>query len=78
MAVNAASINPNEGKGKITPQQRQKLKHFVKELENFKGRHTELVTVYVPQGYDLNGVINNFNKSKEQPQILKAKVLEIM
>jgi peptide chain release factor subunit 1 len=73
MAVNAASINPNEGKGKITPQQRQKLKHFVKEIENFKGRHTELVTVYVPQGYDLNGVINQLQQEQGTATNIKSK-----
>jgi len=62
-----------EGKGKILPQQRQKLKHFVKELENFKGRHTELVTVYVPQGYDLNGVINQLQQEQGTATNIKSK-----
>jgi peptide chain release factor subunit 1 len=66
-------INAKEGKGKITPQQRQKLKHFVKELENFKGRHTELVTVYVPQGYDLNGVINQLQQEQGTATNIKSK-----
>jgi peptide chain release factor subunit 1 len=66
-------INPNEGKGKMTPQQRQKLKHFVKELDNFKGRHTELVSVYVPQGYDLNGVINHLQQEQGTATNIKSK-----
>ena len=36
----------------------QKLKKFIKELEAIKGRHTELVSVYVPQGYDLMNFFN--------------------
>ena len=32
---------------------KRELKKFIKGLENIRGRHTELVTVYVPAGYDL-------------------------
>ncbi len=37
----------------VNPTQRFKLKKIIKELGRYKGRHTELVSVYVPQGYDL-------------------------
>ncbi|MBW3020173.1 peptide chain release factor aRF-1 [Candidatus Woesearchaeota archaeon] len=40
----------------MTSQQRHKLKKFVKDLESFRGRHTELVSVYIPAGYDINKV----------------------
>ena len=32
---------------------------FIKQLEDVKGRHTELVSVYIPAGYDLNKIINH-------------------
>jgi peptide chain release factor subunit 1 len=67
------SINPNEGKGKISMQQRQRLKHFVHELENFKGRHTELVSVYVPQGYELNAIINHLQQEQGTASNIKSK-----
>jgi peptide chain release factor subunit 1 len=38
----------------ITEMERYHLKKFVKELEKHRGRHTELVSVYIPAGYDLN------------------------
>src|SRR3989344_3695514 len=41
---------------KLDAKQRHALKKFIKELEPHRGRHTELVTVYVPTGYDLNKV----------------------
>lgn len=41
----------------ISTIQKFELKKFIKELSRYKGRHTELVSVYVPQGYDLNKVI---------------------
>lgn len=39
--------------------QNQKLRKFIRTLENVRGRHTELVSVYVPAGYDLNKIINH-------------------
>ena len=36
---------------------RQKLRKFLKELEGVRGRHTELVSVYVPAGYDIIKII---------------------
>ncbi len=48
----------------ITSRQRKELKKFVTELENYRGRHTELVSVYVPAGYDLNKI--NQHLSQEQ------------
>jgi len=41
----------------LTYKQRFEIKKFVKELERYRGRHTELVSVYVPAGYDLNKVV---------------------
>ncbi|MFH1054987.1 MAG: peptide chain release factor aRF-1 [Candidatus Altiarchaeota archaeon] len=35
-----------------------KLKKLMRELENVTGRHTELISVYVPAGYNLVNVIN--------------------
>lgn len=68
-----ANINPNEEKGKISMQQRQKLKHFVKELEAFRGRHTEFVSVYVPQGYDMNAIINHLQQEQGTATNIKSK-----
>ena len=41
----------------LTEKQRHDLKKFLKELEFHKGRHTELVSVYIPQGYDMIKII---------------------
>lgn len=37
----------------INEEQKMKLEDFIEELENYKGRHTELVTIYVPAGYNI-------------------------
>jgi peptide chain release factor subunit 1 len=41
---------------KLTSAQRFKLKTLIKELKQYKGRHTEFVTIYIPQGYDINKI----------------------
>ena len=43
----------------MNTKQKFQIKKLVKELESIRGRHTELVTVYIPAGYDLNKIINH-------------------
>ncbi len=42
----------------------RKFKKFIQELENIKGRHTELVSVYIPVGYDLNKIIGHLQQEQ--------------
>ncbi|MBW2989165.1 peptide chain release factor aRF-1 [Candidatus Woesearchaeota archaeon] len=46
----------------ITGQQKHKLKKFIKDLSRYRGRHTELVSVYIPQGYDINKIIQHLSQ----------------
>jgi len=48
----------------LSTKQKYELRKFVKNLEQFRGRHTELVSVYIPSGYDLNKI--NSHLSQEQ------------
>ena len=41
-----------------------KLKKFVSNLAAIRGRHTELVSVYIPSGYDLNKIINHLQQEQ--------------
>ena len=43
----------------LTSKQRRELLKFIKNLERYRGRHTELVSVYIPSGYDMNKIINH-------------------
>ncbi|MCM2325810.1 MAG: peptide chain release factor aRF-1 [Candidatus Woesearchaeota archaeon] len=43
----------------LTSIQRRTLLKFIKQLEPVRGRHTELVSVYIPAGYDLNKIIQH-------------------
>lgn len=63
----------DDAQKKISMQQRQKLKHFVKELDPVRGRHTELVSVYVPAGYDMNAIINHLQQEQGTATNIKSK-----
>ncbi|MBI4454104.1 helix-turn-helix domain-containing protein [Candidatus Woesearchaeota archaeon] len=56
----------------VTAIQRHKLKKFVKELEPFRGRHTELVTVYVPAEYDMVKIINHLAEEQGTASNIKS------
>jgi len=56
----------------INSAQKFKLKKFIKELEVYKGRHTELVSVYISQDYDLNKVINHLLQEQGTASNIKS------
>ena len=43
----------------IDKKQRRELLKFIKKLDHVRGRHTELVSVYVPAGYELVKIIQH-------------------
>ena len=57
----------------MTPKVRYKLRKFIDELESYRGRHTELVSVYVPAGYDLNKIINHLFQEQGTAANIKDK-----
>lgn len=57
----------------ITEKQRFHLRKFIKDLETHRGRHTELVSVYIPQGYDLNAIINHLQQEQGTASNIKSK-----
>jgi len=58
---------------KLTATERFHLKHFLKELERHHGRHTELVSVYVPAGYQLDAIINHLQQEQGTATNIKSK-----
>src|SRR3989344_3510586 len=56
----------------LTERQRHLLKKFVKELSQYKGRHTELVSVYIPQDYDMNKIINHLYQEQDTASNIKS------
>jgi len=52
--------------------QRQKLKRIIQELASYRGRHTELVSVYIPAGYDLNKIIGHLQQEQGTAENIKS------
>ena len=48
----------------LSTKEKQKLRKFIIELESIRGRHTELVSVYIPADYDLNKIINHLQQEQ--------------
>jgi len=51
---------------------KDELAEIVEELESYKGRHTELITVYVPAGYDVNSVQRQLEAEKSTAKNIKS------
>jgi len=55
--------------------QRKKLqlKKLLKELEGFRARHTELITVYIPSGYSVVSIIQQLSQEQGTAENIKSK-----
>jgi peptide chain release factor subunit 1 len=51
------------------------LKKLIANLEKIKGRHTELVTVYIPAGFNLNKVVEQIRNEQSTAQNIKSKTV---
>ncbi len=56
----------------LTEKQKHDLKKFIQELESHRGRHTELVSVYIPQGYDLVKIIQHIQQEQGTAMNIKS------
>ncbi len=63
----------NEPFKKITAKERYHIKHMLKELESVRGRHTELITVYIPSGYEITAKINQLQQEQGTATNIKSK-----
>lgn len=52
---------------------RYELEEFVSELSKYKGRHTELITVYAPAGYALLNIAKQLEQEKSTAMNIKSK-----
>lgn len=51
---------------------RYKLKKLMKELRTVKGNHTELVSVYIPMGYELSKIVNHLQQEQGTATNIKS------
>ncbi len=56
--------------------ERIELENKLEELESQRARHTELITVYVPAGYDLNNVSKQLEQEKSTASNIKSKTTQ--
>jgi len=56
----------------ITATERFHIKKLIKELEKYRGRHTELVTVYVPAGYEMVKIIQHIAQEQGTASNIKS------
>jgi peptide chain release factor subunit 1 len=56
----------------LNAQDKFKVKKFVEELANYRARHTEFVTVYIPIGYSMDKIIQHLNQEKGTATNIKS------
>jgi peptide chain release factor subunit 1 len=59
--------------GKMDEKEKRKMKKLVKELSKLRGRHTELVSVYIPAGYSITDVIGQLKNEQGTASNIKSK-----
>lgn len=57
----------------MNTKEKHKLRRFVMDLEKIRGRHTELVTVYIPAGYDIIKIIHHLLQEQGTADNIKDK-----
>lgn len=57
----------------ITDKQKQELEELVETLESIRGRHTELVSVLIPTGQNINTVTRQLEAEKSTANNIKSK-----
>lgn len=56
----------------VTAKDRLHIKKFVKELKDYRGRHTELVSVYIPADYDMIKIIGHLSQEQGTASNIKS------
>ncbi len=65
-------INPSLFSMGMNSKQQFELKKFIKELNSHSAAHTELITVYIPAGYDINKIINHLAQEQGTASNIKS------
>ncbi len=52
--------------------QKHDLKKVINELDSHKALHTELISVYIPAGYDMNKIINHLSQEQGTASNIKS------
>src|SRR3989344_6105970 len=52
--------------------EKRHLKKLIRQLSEYRGRHTELVSVYIPQDYDMNKIISHLFQEQGTASNIKS------
>ena len=58
----------------LNAKQKFELQRTVKDLARYRGRHTELVSVYVPSGYEMTKIINHLAQEQGTASNIKSAI----
>ena len=61
----------------LDTKQQYKLRKFVNELKQYRGRHTEFVSVYIPAGYDIIKIIQHLAQEQGTASNIKDKTTRL-
>lgn len=53
--------------------EKYQLKKIINELKGVQGRHTELISVYIPKGFDINNIIGQISNEQGTASNIKSK-----
>ncbi|MDD5192211.1 MAG: LAGLIDADG family homing endonuclease [Candidatus Nanoarchaeia archaeon] len=56
----------------LSEAEKLRLEEFVEEMKSHRARHTELITVYVPKGYDINFITKQLESEKSTAANIKS------
>jgi peptide chain release factor subunit 1 len=59
----------------MVEEQIYKLRKLIEELEKMKGRHTELVSVYIPKGFNIQEIVNMLRQEYTLTENVKNKTV---
>lgn len=61
----------------LNTKQQYQIRKFVNELKQYRGRHTELVSVYIPSNYDLIKIIQHLAQEQGTASNIKDKTTRL-
>ena len=56
----------------LTENQKSELEEFIERIKSYKARHTELITVLVPKGFDINLITRQLESEKSTASNIKS------
>jgi peptide subunit release factor 1 (eRF1) len=56
----------------LSEEEKLRIENFVEEIKSYRARHTELISVYVPKGFDINFITRQLESEKSTATNIKS------